>query len=135
MSGEAAFAQPVFAAGGEMGALMRGHAWRDTVFGPEDAWPQSLVTLVRVMLSSRQPMFIAWGQERTLLYNDAYAPMLGARHPAALGRPFFDVWPEIRQEVDALMDQVFAGHPVHMDDLELTLHRNGVPEETHFAFS
>ena len=136
MSGEAkAVAQPFLAAGGEMGALMRGHAWRSTVFGPEGTWPQPLVTLVRVMLSSRQPMFVAWGRERALLYNDAYAPMLGARHPAALGRPFFDVWPEVRQEVGVLMDQVFAGHPVHMDDLQLTLHRNGVPEEAHFAFS
>ncbi len=135
MPGEAAFAQPFLAAGGEMGALMRGHAWRSTAFGPEETWPQPLVTLVRVMLSSRQPMFVAWGSERALLYNDAYAPVLGARHPDALGRPFFEVWPEIRQEVGALMDQVFAGHPAHMDDLQLTLHRNGYPEETHFAFS
>ncbi len=136
MSGDAKTpAQPVLAGGGEMGALMRGHAWRSTAFGPEDAWPQPLVTLVRVMLSSRQPMFVAWGNERALIYNDAYAPMLGARHPGALGRPFFEVWPEIRREVGPLMDQVFAGHPVHMDDLPLTLHRNGEPEEAHFAFS
>ena len=74
-----------------MGALMRGHSWRDTAVGPEENWPQPLMTLVRAMLSSRQPMFITWGPERALLYNDAYAPMLGARHPAALGRPFFDV--------------------------------------------
>ncbi len=136
MPGEAeACAQPFLAAGGEMGALMRGHAWRDTAFGPGETWPQPLVTLVRVMLSSRQPMFIAWGRERALLYNDAYAPLLGARHPHALGRPFFDVWPETRREVGPLMDQVFAGCPVHMDDLHLTLHRNGGPEEAHFAFS
>jgi len=51
-----------------------------------------LRTLVRVMLSSRQPMFVAWGIDRTLIYNDAYAPMLGERHPAALGRPFSETW-------------------------------------------
>ncbi|MGI4955681.1 MAG: PAS domain-containing protein [Janthinobacterium lividum] len=120
---------------GQMAALMRDHDWRTTALGAEPGWPSSLVTLVRVMLGARQPMFIAWGEQRTLLYNDAYTPMLGARHPAALGRPFFEVWPEVRQEVGALMDQVFAGQPVQMDDLCLTLHRNGYEEEAHFAFS
>ncbi|WP_375462110.1 PAS domain-containing protein [uncultured Enterovirga sp.] len=121
--------------GGEMGELMRSHPWSETLIGSESRWPQPVVTLVRVMLGSRQPMFIAWGPERVLLYNDAYAPLLGARHPAALGRPFFEVWPEIGDEVRPLMDRVFAGDPVHMDDLQLTLHRHGVPEEAHFAFS
>ena len=87
------------------------------------------------MLSSGQPMFVAWGPERILLYNDAYSEMLGARHPAAYARPFFETWPEVREAVGGLMDQVFAGAPLHMDDLTLTLHRNGFPEETHFAFS
>jgi PAS domain S-box-containing protein len=80
-------------------------------------------------------MFIAWGPERVLLYNDGYAPMLGARHPNAFARPFFETWPEVRDSVGALMDQVFAGEPVHMDDLVLTLYRNGYPEEAHFSFS
>lgn len=125
----------LFAGGGTMGALLRDYDWSTTSLGPAEHWPPSLVTLVRVMLSSRQPMFIAWGADRTLVYNDTYVPMLGARHPAALGRPFFDVWPEIRDEVGSLMDRVFRGDPVHMDDLQLTLHRNGFPEEAHFAFS
>ncbi|MFD1279666.1 response regulator [Methylobacterium goesingense] len=87
------------------------------------------------MLNSGQPMFIAWGPERILLYNDGYSEMLGQRHPAAFGRPFFETWPEVRESVGSLMDRVFAGEPIHMDDLTLTLHRNGYPEETHFAFS
>ena len=80
-------------------------------------------------------MFVAWGPERTLLYNDGYSEMLGTRHPAALARPFFEVWPEVIETVGGLMDRVFAGEPIHMDDLTLTLHRNGYPEETHFSFS
>jgi PAS domain S-box-containing protein len=124
-----------FADGGHMGACMRAYDWSSTTLGPQQHWPPSLLTLVRVMLNSRQPMFIAWGADRTLLYNDTYAPMLGERHPAALGRPFFETWPEVQGEVGALMDRVFAGDPVHMDDLQLTLRRNGYPEEAHFAFS
>ena len=128
-------ATSAFHDGGLMGARMRAYDWSTTSLGSQEQWPPALLTLVRVMLNSRQPMFIAWGADRTLVYNDTYAPMLGERHPAALGRPFFETWPEVRGEVGALMDRVFAGDPVHMDDLQLTLHRNGYPEETHFAFS
>lgn len=103
--------------------------------GDPATWPQALIILVRVMLNSGQPMFVAWGAQRILLYNDAYSAMLGSRHPQAFARPFFDTWPEVRDSVGGLMDQVFAGEPVHMDDLTLTLHRNGYPEETHFSFS
>ena len=121
--------------GDVMGALMRAYDWASTSLGPQERWPQSLLTLVRVLLNSRQPMFIVWGADRTLVYNDSYAPLLGTRHPGALGRPFFETWPEVRGEVGALMDRVFTGDPVHMDDLQLTVHRNGYPEETHFSFS
>ena len=94
-----------------MGARVRAFDWTTTSLGPQERWPPSLLTLVRVMLNSRQPMFIAWGADRTLIYNDTYAPMLGERHPAALGRPFFETWPEVRGEVGALMDRVYAGDP------------------------
>ena len=124
-----------FPDGGETGSLLREQDWSRTPLGPPGDWPQSLLTLVRVMLGSGQPMFVAWGPERTLLYNDGYSEMLGTRHPAALSRPFFEVWPEVIETVGGLMDRVFAGEPIHMDDLTLTLHRNGYPEETHFSFS
>ncbi|MDX2355208.1 hybrid sensor histidine kinase/response regulator [Stutzerimonas xanthomarina] len=87
------------------------------------------------MINSGQPMFVAWGPQRILLYNDPYSTMLGARHPRAFARPFFETWPEVRESVGGLMDRVFAGEPIHMEDLTLTLYRNGYAEETHFTFS
>ena len=126
---------PADGIGGKMGALIRARDWSTAPLGAADEWPASLQTLVGLMLNSRQPMFIAWGPERILLYNDSYAPMLGSRHPDALGHPFFDVWPEVAVEVGGLMDQVYAGTPVHMDNLKLTLKRNGFPEEAYFSFS
>jgi PAS domain S-box-containing protein len=125
----------MFPAGGEAGKLLRDQDWSGTQLGAPRAWPQALTTLVRVMLNAGQPMFIAWGPERILLYNDGYSEMLGARHPVAFARPFFETWPEVRETVGKLMDRVFEGEPIHMDDLTLTLHRNGYPEETHFSFS
>jgi PAS domain S-box-containing protein len=121
--------------GGKMGTLIRARDWSTARLGAADEWPASLQTLVGLMLNSRQPMFIAWGPERSLLYNDSYAPILGRRHPDALGRPFFDVWPEVVVEVGGLMDQVYAGTPVHMDNLRLMLERNGFTEEAYFSFS
>jgi PAS domain S-box-containing protein len=87
------------------------------------------------MLDANQPMFIAWGDEQTLIYNDSYAQILGEKHPAALGRSFLDVWAEVRGELVPLVARVFAGEPVHMDDIELVVERYGYPEEAHFAFS
>jgi PAS domain S-box-containing protein len=87
------------------------------------------------MLAADQPMFIGWGADHTLLYNDGYAPMLADRHPGALGRPFFEVWPEVRAELTPLFGAVARGEPVHMDDLALELERPGRAREAHFSFS
>lgn len=121
--------------GGRLGEFVRLHDWGSTSLGELSEWPDALTTLAGVMLTSAQPMFIAWGPERLLLYNDAYAPILGDRHPGALGRPFFDVWPEVRDEVRRQFDQVFQGLPVNMDDIEAALDRPGRPREAHFSFS
>ena len=125
---------PFLGAGGDMGARIRAHDWSATL-GPASGWHPSLKTLAGVMLAAVQPMFIAWGPQRILLYNDAYAPLLGQKHHDALGRPFLDVWREVREEIGALFDQVFAGRPIHMEDITLFLDRHGRREEAHFAFS
>ena len=125
----------VLAGGGAAGAALRALDWVASPLGLPETWPQPLKTLVGVMLAANQPMFVAWGPDHLLLYNDFYAPMLADRHPAALGRPFFSVWSEVRDELTPLFDQVFDGHPVHMDDITLNLKRRGRPDEAHFAFS
>jgi PAS domain S-box-containing protein len=85
------------------------------------------------MLSSNQAMFIAWGTERTLLYNDAYAEILASKHPA-LGRDLLEVWHEIRADLVPIVEEAYAGRPVHMDDITFVMQRRGYPEETHFSF-
>jgi PAS domain S-box-containing protein len=114
---------------------MRNHDWLRTPLGAPETWPQPLSTLVGVMLGSKQPMFLAWGPERTLLYNDGYAGILGRKHPDALGQALLDVWSEIRGDLQPLVDQVDAGESVHMDDIALLMQRHGYVEEAHFAFS
>ena len=121
-------------AGGEAGALMRGLDWSRTPLGRPETWPPALKTLVGVMLGSRQPMLIVWGAEHTTLYNDGYAQMCGARHPAALGRSFEDLWHDIWDQVEPILARAYAGEATHMSDIAFTMHRNGYPEEAHFAF-
>jgi PAS domain S-box-containing protein len=121
--------------GGEMGRRMRDHDWRATPLGSPAEWPSELKTLLGLILVSSQPMFLAWGDARTWLYNDAFTPILGAKHPAALAQPAMDVWAEARHDLEPLFARVFAGTPVHMQDIDLLLDRNGRLEEAHFSFS
>jgi PAS domain S-box-containing protein len=120
--------------GGTTGALIRGFDWAGTPLGPPGRWPAPLKTLVSLMLASNQPMFIAWGPQRTLIYNVPYTDLLGAKHPAALGADFLEVWHEIRDQIVPIVEQAFRGEPVQMDDIHLILLRRGYAEDTHFSF-
>ncbi len=70
----------------EMAARVLAFDWSATPLGPAETWPESLRTAVGICLSSQLPMFVWWGPELINIYNDAYAPVLGKRHPDALGR-------------------------------------------------
>src|SRR5689334_12738496 len=71
-------------AGGEMAALIAATNWAATSLGPPQTWPQSLLTVLRIMVTSRYAMWMAWGRELTFFCNDAYTPTLGVKHPWAL---------------------------------------------------
>lgn len=123
------------AAGGEMGARLRAVDWAATPLGPAAGWPQSLRTTVGIMLRSMHPMFVAWGPDLNFLYNDAYAPILGAKHPDAAGRPFAQIWSEIWDDVGPLVDRALAGEATWFDDMHLVMERNGYREDTWYTFS
>lgn len=78
-----------------MGERMRALDWSSTVLGDPGDWSQSLRSALSICLGSGFPIAIYWGPELALLYNDAWSPILGAKHPWALGRPAREVWPEI----------------------------------------
>ncbi|CAA9313617.1 MAG: hypothetical protein AVDCRST_MAG71-853, partial [uncultured Lysobacter sp.] len=112
----------------------RGLDWASTPLGDPAGWDPTLRTLAPVMLASAQPMLLVWGSERTLLYNDAYADILGQKHPDALGRDFLEVWHEIRADLEGIVAAGYRGEPVQMDDITLWMERSGYREETHFSF-
>ena len=123
------------AGGGQVGALMRTHDWSASPLGQPGRWPQPLRTVVGLLLQSRFPMFVAWGKELGFLYNDPYAEILGAKHPAALGRRFYDIWSEIWPDISPLIDAAMAGHATYREDLPLVMNRKGFDEQTWFTFS
>ena len=121
--------------GGEVGALMRRHDWTASPLGAPDGWPQSLRSVVGLLLNSKFPMFVAWGPELGFLYNDAYAEILGAKHPASLGARFHDIWTEIWPDISPLIDAAMAGQATYREDLPLLMNRKGFEEQTWFTFS
>src|SRR3954453_2140637 len=121
--------------GGEMGERIRTFDWCATPLGKPARWPQALRTLVNLLLASKQPMFLCWGPERTWLYNDAFIPILGRKHPAALGRRSMEVWAEAREILEPMFDRVLTGEPVSIEDFALGLDRQGQTEEAHFEFA
>lgn len=109
--------------------------WSATPLGPLERWPQPLRLIVDLMLSSKPPMFVVWGPQRTFLYNDAYVPIAAEKHPAAFGEPFDEVWREIWPELAPLFARTMAGEPIYHEDQRFVLNRRGFDEEAWFTFS
>ncbi|MGA2409416.1 MAG: ATP-binding protein, partial [Candidatus Binataceae bacterium] len=122
---------------GEVASLMRSSDWTHTSLGPPEKWPESLKTVVRIMLDSRYAIWIGWGPELSFLYNDAYRAMtLGKKHPWALGRPAREVWAEAWSDLGPRVEEVVQhGQATYDEDLFLLLERSGFAEETYHTFS
>jgi PAS domain S-box-containing protein len=135
--GAPAHAKELTRGGGTLGELVRGFDWAQTPLGPIEAWPQSLKTVVRVLLNSRFAMWLGWGPELTFFYNDAYGRMsLGKKHPWALGKPSQQVWAEIWSDIGPRIQKVLdSGEATWDEALLLFLERSGYREETYHTFS
>lgn len=126
----------IFDGGGDLGALMRVMDWSRTPLGPVENWPLALRTCVRVVLTSRQPMFVWWGKDLINLYNDAYKSIVGGKHPQALGQPASIVWREIWDQVGPRAKQAMTANEGTYDEaLLLIMERHGYREETYYTFS
>jgi PAS domain S-box-containing protein len=124
-------------AGGRVGADLLAVDWEATPLGAPERWPQSLTSVVGIVLSSRFAMWMAWGPELTFFCNDAYRrDTLGAKYPWALGRRADEVWAEIWPDIGPRIEQVMrTGQATWDEALLLFLERSGFPEETYHTFS
>ncbi|WP_221089438.1 ATP-binding protein [Deinococcus aquaedulcis] len=126
----------LFAGGGEMARRMLAFDWARTSLGVPASWPQSLKTAVRIMLTSRFAMWMAWGPELIFFCNDAYLPTLGVKGDWALGTRSDVVWAEVWSAAGPRIDHVLqTGEATWDEGLQLFLERSGYPEETYHTFS
>jgi signal transduction histidine kinase len=128
-------ADAVFPGAGEMARLCRAMDWASTPLGPVEAWPQSLRTASGMVIAQGIAQNLCWGPELLQIYNDAYREVMGAKHPAGLGRSVLWSWVEIHDAIGPLFARVMAGETVYFEDLHLRIDRGGAPEDTYFTFS
>ena len=130
-------AADVLRAGGVVGRDLLAVDWASTGIGPPDGWPRSLTTALRILLTSRFAMWMAWGADLTFFCNDAYRrDTLGEKYPWALGRSARDVWAEIWPDIGPRIDAVMrTGEATWDEALLLFLERSGYAEETYHTFS
>jgi PAS domain S-box-containing protein len=110
--------------------------WDDSLLGPRSQWPACLASAVDIMLPSHAQIVIFWGEEYVALYNDAYAPTIGLRHPHAFGRPAKENWSELWDDLQPLLDRVLhGGVTISASDRPFYIERHGRPETVYFDIS
>ncbi|MEW9552033.1 chemotaxis protein CheB [Nonomuraea sp. NPDC050783] len=125
-------AQAVFALGGEVGEAMARTDWAATPLGPVETWSSELLTVLAMILPNEMPLHVFWGPQHAQLYNDAAVPVIGDRHPASLGRPILEDYPEAAaQLLGPVVEATGAGRAVTYADQRVLLRFDGRLEE-HF---
>jgi PAS domain S-box-containing protein len=121
-----------------MSALIRAKDWSKTTLDDADRWPPSLTLVVNLLLASGFPMAVRWGPDFIMIYNDGYRPILGDKHPRALGLPFREVWPEVQTQLAPLHESILSGErsAFFEEDFLLRIQRHGARwEEAYFTIS
>ena len=123
--------------GGELGERIQLHDWSATPLGPLSDWPQPLRSAVSLCVRSQFPIIIHWGwPDLVVLYNDAFIPMIGSKHPSALGTRLFDSWLELRPTIEGMLQTVLtAGKAALAENLLHVYDRHGYLEERYFTVS
>lgn len=114
--------------GGQLGEIIAAFDWSATPLGPIETWPTSLKTTVALILRSPVPIVTLWGEQGTMIYNDAYSVFAANRHPKLLGSAVREGWPEVADFNDNIMKVVLAGGTLSYRDFGLVLYRSGAAE-------
>src|SRR3954462_2441181 len=119
---------------GEMAARVAAFDWSKTPLGPRKSWSSSLELIVSTIMASQFPMALRWGPEFVIIYNDGYLPILGEKHPDALGKSFREIWPEVQDQLGTLHQDLLSGERQAMfaEDLLLRIRRRGKAMEDAF---
>ena len=133
MPGQARLDYPVLRGGGAMGRAIAAHDWAATPLGAISGWPSVLKISAGTMLQSAFPKCLCWGDDLTMIYNDAFVPILGRKHPC-LGMPFLEVWQETAESLAPITARALAGEATFIEDFEIHTTRSGTMESAFFTF-
>ncbi|MDH4414611.1 MAG: HWE histidine kinase domain-containing protein [Rhizobium sp.] len=120
---------------GRMADEIRAFDWSATLLGPINSWPLSLMTTLRLVLTTRQPMCFWWGEELLQFHNDAYLPVLAGRQANPLGQPFHEYWADVWEDVEPFVRHAQAGQGTWMENLPLQILRDGQMQNSFWTFS
>lgn len=125
-----------FPDGGEAGRVLRATDWANNPLGPPAAWPISLKAITRAMLATRQATCLFWGPDLINIYNDGFIPLLGEKHPTAMGQParecWSDAWPVVG---DLLAGVITHGKAVLFEEMLVPIVRQGRLEDAWWNYS
>lgn len=121
---------------GDLGIIIRDKDWSNSVLGNPDDWPLNLKYALNICLNSAFPMGLYWGKDRIFFYNDAYRPIMGEKHPWAIGRKATETIPEVWAELQYEFENVFKeGVSIRKENTLLIMQRHGYNEECYFDYS
>ncbi len=125
----------LFAGDGEMRAMLRYFDWSASPLGYPSTWPKEIRVLVRQLLASDFPMWVAWGGDLHMIYNDAYRQILLDKHPYAIARPVAEVWAELRSQIVPLLAEALGGKPSPLLLMPFDIMRYGKLDPVWFNFA
>jgi PAS domain S-box len=118
-----------------MAQRVREYDWAATPLGPIRLWPMSLRMIVQTVLAHPVPSVVLWGPQLIQIYNDAYLSLMGIRHPAGLGRPTRECWPEAWHINAPIYERVWQGESVSLEDAHFCVMRSGKLEDAWFSLA
>lgn len=127
---------PFLLEGGIVSSLIQTMDWSCSPLGAPRQWSSSLKTLMATILPAQAQIVLFWGPEYVALYNDAYTPTIGAKHPLALGRPAQENWTELWDDLEPLLSGVRnTGQTFSAKDRPFYIERSGYGETAYFDVS
>jgi len=117
---------------GETGKQILSKDWRGNSIGEMQAWPESLVSFVRLCLNAQIPAILWWGQEFVQIYNDAFRKVFHV-HPESMGskgKEDLRMWHKLGDSLQRAFDNGKAADVKR----KIVLNFEGVTEEREFIF-
>lgn len=111
--------------------FIRSINWAATALGPPETWPNQLHQMLDLILADPTPSAIMWGENHTMIYNEAFVEFAGSKHPLLMGGTpivsYAEVWEPQFATIIKLGRE--TGCATRHRNVPLSLQRHGYMEE------